>query len=123
MTTSEEVRAAFERWASAAGFDMTHYEICCYGDPTQQAWAAWQAAASIYAKKLPEWQPIATAPKDGAAYLGVIKVYELYAEPFIAHYDLDEGGHCCKYQTEPVLHRPTHWMPLPAPPVALMNGE
>lgn len=59
-----------------------------------------------------EWQPIETAPKDGSAYLGVIAPN---GQPFIAFYE-EEDGHQCQIQTEPKLHKPTHWMPLPQPP-------
>lgn len=44
MTQTTDCRAEFEKWAEAAGFDITRYDIGCYGVPTQQAWAAYQAA-------------------------------------------------------------------------------
>ena len=71
-----------------------------------------------------EWQPIETAPKDGAAVLiyqpadtdndlpAVIQVARYEAtlfEPNIFRWIEAEGE---QYET----YSPTHWMPLPAPP-------
>jgi hypothetical protein len=56
-----------------------------------------------------QWQPISTAPRDGALYLG-----SCGGEPFTAYYE--DGAHVCQFQTERSPHRPTHWMPLPTPP-------
>lgn len=64
-------------------------------------------------KKL-EWQPIATAPRTGIALL--------LAQPWRSGYDTRLIGH---YANGWVIHdgrelwdvEPTHWMPLPEPPL------
>lgn len=62
-----------------------------------------------------EWQPIATAPKDGSILIGwdPIKADEwMTGVEFMRWLDgrwLDPAAHTM---------RPTHWMPLPDPPQA-----
>jgi hypothetical protein len=66
-----------------------------------------------------EWQPIATAPKDGTAFLAYWvrtysdgKRYEA-AQPYVvAHYS---HGRLWPEWIRPD-DQPTHWMPLPSPP-------
>ena len=68
-----------------------------------------------------KWQPIETAPKDGRRFLAYEKsdencVYECWWEPDYLH---DEWG-CAVggWDDDWDLQRdPSHWMPLPAPPV------
>lgn len=58
-----------------------------------------------------DWQPIETAPKDGTMILaGRNQAIDLvrWGEEWNGMNWLDAGGH--------VIGRPTHWMPLPAPP-------
>ncbi len=75
-----------------------------------------------------EWQPIATAPKDGK----LIMLYDgVHGVPILAHYrdDGDEragryGRFVWRMQEEAgsIAERAvTHWMPLPPPPAA--DGE
>jgi hypothetical protein len=66
-----------------------------------------------------EWQPIETAPKDGATILGFadgdMAVVKWYQEDRIP-----EGGYwsltVCGAYAESGEWWPTHWQPLPEPP-------
>jgi len=74
------------------------------------AFAAGQASKS-------EWQPIATAPKDGTVFLGYRdgKMRESYR---VQRPDCEMwvfGGSSGAVEIAPQL-KPTHWMPLPAAP-------
>ena len=72
-----------------------------------------------------EWQPIETAPKDGTSILvfgkpsevkGAIIFRKLGA--FTAYFDACDDAFCLSGATwmGPFIN-PTHWMPLPTPPV------
>jgi hypothetical protein len=69
-----------------------------------------------------EWQPIETAPKDGS---NVLVIEAGNSVPVVAYWDNDmDGGWWGYWQTEQLNpHKPTHWMPLPAPPVAGNESE
>lgn len=65
-----------------------------------------------------EWQPIETAPRDGCHILlaGI-------AEPggvVVAYWNTDvtHQWECSHDDQNDLYGDPTHWMPLPAPPVA-----
>jgi hypothetical protein len=66
-----------------------------------------------------DWQPIETAPKDGTRILVFEKIW-----PEIVVAEWDEGtGHHPGWRVYPNTESldtcdPTHWMPLPEPPVA-----
>lgn len=71
-----------------------------------------RVGASIQSKQEPAWQPIETAPKDGTRILvvcelGVIESNIAQSGSFIYKHLSGSGS--------PV--EPTHWMPLPKPPV------
>lgn len=86
---------------------------------------------------MPDWQPIATAPKDGT------RVLVWKASVFLAHWELDfstewdEEAEVSKsrgawtdgtvkswnYQEEQEIENPTHWMPLPDPPAQDEGGK
>jgi hypothetical protein len=66
-----------------------------------------------------DWQPIATAPKDGTKVLVYARVlhpekWGVHLEPIIcaASYHPDAGWCVCK------IRDATHWRPLPTPPAA-----
>ena len=68
----------------------------------------------IRADLAPQWQPIATAPKDGTRFMA----YEETGEGCISecwwHLEVNDWeGWQNDYDSEP---EPTHWMPLPTPP-------
>lgn len=78
------------------------------------------------------WQPIDTAPKDGTDIL-LCKAIDADGKPidadafglFVqrASWWSDEDGGAwvvyCSMVQEPILFfRPTHWMPIPPPPIA-----
>lgn len=67
-----------------------------------------------------QWREIATAPKDGTRVLVMWEYWS--ADPFVAYF---KHG---RWNGEVALSEcsddgPTHWMPLPAPPVALVPAE
>jgi hypothetical protein len=67
------------------------------------------------------WQPIATAPKDGAAVLGFWGAEALTNGIDERNYaiTLFEAGEWRNAEDRDVEYRePTHWMPLPTPPAA-----
>ena len=57
-----------------------------------------------------EWQPIATAPKDGTAILGYFPSGLMKVAQWIDHQNRWAGFGFGFVGT------PTHWMPLPEPP-------
>lgn len=68
-----------------------------------------------------EWQPIATAPKDGSSFLAYQPKNDLYPEAMaVCSYSPRYGslnidwvyGHDVEYEVD----SPTHWRPLPPPP-------
>lgn len=64
-----------------------------------------------------EWQPIETAPKDGTrilAFFPIINSYKILTIEFIRH-----RWYICPYDCEFEMTGgdPTHWMPLPNPPI------
>jgi hypothetical protein len=71
-----------------------------------------------------EWQPIATAPKDGTSFLAYRngRVADCYR---VQRDDCEMfcfGGTSAATEVF-ALHRPTHWKPIPAPPRAEANKE
>lgn len=68
-----------------------------------------------------DWQPIDSAPKDGTRFLafrdGIMEVVWFKRDWF---YEGDTGLGSDNW-LYPKDHQPTHWMPLPEPPVRV-NG-
>lgn len=58
-----------------------------------------------------EWQPIETAPDDTP----ILVYYERYREQLTAHRDGQDWA-VSGLSERISIQRPTHWMPLPAPP-------
>ena len=62
-----------------------------------------------------EWQPIETTPKDGAEALLAYEPHDEQRPRFVVvkwFPDLGAWLDCETYEVEP-----THWMPLPSPPL------
>jgi len=74
-----------------------------------------------------EWHPIETAPKDGTRALVWIDLTgehvkdRSYAR--IACWDGDCERWRDGHSGPPLTIDPTHWMPLPAPPLSTNNGR
>jgi len=71
-----------------------------------------------------DWQPIATAPKDGTEVLVYARVlhpekWGVHLEPMVcaASYHPDAGWCVCE------IRDATHWRPLPAPPAAAKEKQ
>lgn len=82
-----------------------------------------------------EWQPIDTAPKTGLAETILLWVPSLHGTggPVLAHWAYGDGDGMMPafgpswfwwsgYDFRELQQRPTHWMPLPAPPVPPSGG-
>lgn len=61
-----------------------------------------------------EWKPIETAPKDGSAVLlwADVKTWTGEEVPVTGWFTIGS----CKWVSHGDWLKPTHWMPLPAPP-------
>ena len=77
-----------------------------------------------------DWQPIETAPKDGTKFWGnegddaramfwhegfCVYISSFQRMTMAPGYTIDDQPY---KDHSPVVHRPTHWMPLPEPPRA-----
>lgn len=72
------------------------------------SWAEW-AASRRPVQAAPQWQPIATAPKDGTSILGSRRG----ARAVHAFY-WSTGEWWPEFSPDRCRWQPTHWMPLPA---------
>jgi len=73
--------------------------------------------------KLLDWQPIATAPKDGTAVLGYFpgrRGYVARQDVVPIHWSGWGGGVWEDVNGGKPSAEPTHWMPLPDPPPPLV---
>lgn len=65
-----------------------------------------------------DWQPIETAPKDGAVIMGWIGVPWLFSwqeekwHGVIPH----DSGYALMWVRSAKYNQPTHWQPIPEPP-------
>jgi len=59
------------------------------------------------------WQPIETAPKDASILLAVWNADRPYYCREVGWWEESDGG----FWSIQVMGEPTHWMPLPPPPV------
>jgi hypothetical protein len=73
-----------------------------------------------------DWQPIATAPRDGTAILcwpfNYSSLFEGEAEPEIVIGFFSEDDWWCE-STVAKTFDPTHWRPLPTPPAAATEPQ
>jgi hypothetical protein len=72
------------------------------------------------------WRPIETAPNDGTQFLAWDESYgdEVYVTGWStvwAGWFSDQYED--RWQDRPIIERPTHWMPLPAPPEKQGGGQ
>ena len=84
-----------------------------------------EAAAALEAAREDAWQPIETAPKDGALVLlcriGVTSTWPAWWRQRKA-FDRRHKTGWHSSMNSPIKFSPTHWMPLPAPPKETSNG-
>lgn len=59
-----------------------------------------------------KWEPIETAPKDGSEILLFFTTH--FSKICVGHYAI---GNWIESQGWSIADKPTHWMPLPEPPV------
>ena len=112
----ERCRDAFERWCKSQWpytFERSPTAINLYHVwEVQNLWEAFQAA---WQAAQPKWLPIESAPRDGTKIL-VLEDCDVFA----AHFNDtgDDDSYWSVYCGQPAVYqpRPTHWMPLPAPP-------
>lgn len=118
----QQARERFEEWADGQGIVLHRHGAGKYGyerTVTATAWEAWQAAL----RAAPEWQPIETAPKDGTS------VWAFNGEQAPMCYIAGEGYALWIWadqvlsDVDPSPEQPTHWMPLPSPPLAARPQE
>jgi hypothetical protein len=141
-----EQRAAFEKWWPDANVPQ-HMRKCYTASDVEHAEkeAAYEGWLAAQAQRAPEWQPIETAPQDGfllvhedtaiRTLLRIKGVWHKTCYPAImspppwedaivgadakrmlpAGYRLEARDGCCE--------NPTHWMPLPAPPLAATSPQ
>jgi Lar family restriction alleviation protein len=104
----------------------------CYAsiaeDATPKAIAAWNRRAPAVP---PNWQDIATAPKDGSVLLGWIVApqedwLDAFEAPSLIHWDAGFKSSISERKAGWVAQwrgAPTHWMPLPPPPEAASQPD
>lgn len=69
-------------------------------------------AVMLWNQRIPVWQPIETAPKDGTEILG-LKIHGDEARYYLLSWQKYGGGF---EDSEGFGSESTHWMPLPEPP-------
>lgn len=119
--TAAEARPPQQSWCPHCGLSGTHSAECRY---EQFATSPVAAAEARGPHPQQNWQPIATAPKDRERHLLFVPDEET------SSYSRQIGSWCDDTQEDPFwlyegerqelysrAHQPTHWMPLPDPPV------
>jgi len=72
----------------------------------------------------PAWQPIETAPKDGTVVLGWSGVWSVGMPETVLWLDRAERSGWFTYAGHHrFMNQPTHWMPLPAPPLPAVRPQ
>lgn len=65
-----------------------------------------------------EWKSIESAPKDWSSVILYTPYTDNNTETFEGYYSCEDGGDdCWKVANTNLATNPTHWMPLPLPPV------
>lgn len=125
----EEERRHFEADAAPYGFDLTRDNNttgepwCDYRDhDTGHRWAGWLASRAPHQVPSTQpqqagWMPIETAPKDGTHLLLMSRKGRIADGCWV-----DANGRHGFWAWSLVLQEPTHWMPLPLPPVPGQEG-
>ena len=150
--TREEAEQVFQAALSAIEASGTHKvapveltpemieaaETCdeAIGAINQDMWSAMLSARPPLPEGektyMSQWQPIETAPKDGTPIL-VFSPYEVRTEPtnvivakFERHGSQEWWGYCENLIADVqgmIDPEPTHWMPLPSPPLPEREGK
>lgn len=68
-----------------------------------------------------EWKPIETAPKDGMHILAWADGLPVISEYSDGQWWTDDDRYNDLERNYPCRFNPTHWMPLPAPPLPLLK--
>jgi hypothetical protein len=76
---NDELRQEFEAWGYKRGLNITRYEIGCYGDPTQQAYAGYKAG---YAKGKEQPCPYVVSSDEGTSYCALAEKRTMSAAEF-----------------------------------------
>lgn len=74
-------------------------------------------------KAAQEWRGMESAPKDGTFVLVIDSEYGDHSGAFVAQYSQHSFSGCWLTSHTPHVVRPTHWMPLPTPPIESDDGE
>lgn len=114
VLTDEEIDAAYEK--ARADYQRSRFAVRGQQLTAQDSPDWWFARAieqAVLAKRVPQWLPIETAPKDGVELLahtqecGALVLYWDVMTGEVDHWSDGMSLNCWK---------PTHWMPLPPPP-------
>lgn len=115
MTPSDEQRRALE-WFNRLLISLNQN----VGDPSDFDSACVKTIRAALSQPEPEvWQPIESAPRDERTFVGYSPSHGISANVRWSNVrkDFDENGFSS------LARDWTHWMPLPAPPLALLAGD
>ncbi len=118
MTTkSDLLRAAKEGKASTeVAFRMISFREQLLRSFVIEHSDRWQRMIELI-EKMPGWQPISTAPKDGTPILAFMPAYYQGKGGQHVVIWMDYSDRPGWYSHIVGVHEPTHWMPLPMPPI------
>ena len=113
---SQQDRAFFAFWYSHMQGDLMQPPLAGISHSTARY--IWDSALATPKPEPMTWQPIETAPKDGAEFLGW-RHGRIATARLVPRDDCEMwvfGGESFAFEVFPAL-RPTHWMPLPPAPI------